>query len=92
MSARTAQCRECTDVFECGPTGRLPVLCPKCRKDAGERSTSAAKPRKKAARPVEPSSSPAIATAILALTEEIETLEAQIESRRTALEALEAVA
>lgn len=35
MSERTAQCHECAEVFECGPTGRLPKLCPKCKSGGG---------------------------------------------------------
>ena len=92
MSERTSQCRECADVFECGPTGRLPVLCPKCRKDAKARPGNPAKPRKNAKRSTTSTGSPAIAGAIVALQDEITDLEEQIESRRNALAALEAVA
>lgn len=92
MSERTAQCEECTDVFPCNPTGRLPKLCPKCRSADSEAPARSTKARKKRAAPSHNGSSPAIATAILALQEEIEALEGQITVRREALEALEAVA
>lgn len=90
MSERTSQCRECTTVFPCGPTGRLPVLCPDCRKAPPDSPPVKRNGRRKAAS--NGAASPAIADAINALRGEIEALEEQITPRREALEALEAIA
>jgi hypothetical protein len=86
MSERTAQCRECTDVFECGPTGRLPVLCPKCRKDGKERAVGASKPRK-----VKASSNGMgnIQDAVAACRAELEAIDERKEQLEEAIEALE---
>lgn len=95
MSTRTAQCQECADVFEAGPRGPLPKLCPKCKADDGERESNGngrRNGRRKKAEPVRlQSGSGAIATAILALQEEISAMESGIEQRREALAALEAI-
>jgi hypothetical protein len=47
MSTRTAQCEECTTVFEINATGRAPKLCPSCKNGAAERASDAPTPRKK---------------------------------------------
>lgn len=103
MSNRSAQCSECTAIFNVeSPTGRLPDKCPKCREEAKAKERPAAarqkspkkakarKPKRSAKRAAAKAGSVAIAAAKVALQEEIE--EAQVTSRREALEALEAVA
>lgn len=90
MSERTAQCEECTTVFPCNPTGRLPKLCPSCKGGETERANAPAKRRKKSSTP---SLGPVDYSAVVeSIRTEIETLEEQIESRRAALVALEAIA
>jgi hypothetical protein len=87
MSERTAQCEECTTVFPCNPTGRLPKLCPSCKDGDAERSSTPAKRRKKSSIPSPaPVDYEAVAESIRA---DIEQLESQIEVRRTALAAIE---
>lgn len=94
MTGRTAQCQECTTVFDVeSETGRAPARCPSCRKDAAERSASKPSKKTRATPPVQksakraPSRAPGgpIADAIAAMQLEVE----QLDERRAAV--LEAI-
>lgn len=101
MSARSAQCEECTTVFDVeSTTGRLPTKCPGCRKAGGaaarpkqqkkEKTKGTARRQQKRKTPA--SSAPAIASAIRVLEKEIESLEGQLQQRQDARDALQAIA
>jgi hypothetical protein len=92
MSERSAQCHECADVFTCGPTGRLPHLCPKCRGESKERepADAARKPAKRAkAAPRATNGGGSIGDALTALRGDLEATMGRVALLEEAIETME---